>query len=162
MDQREQNTDSEQHQNRLYSLFIDEYGFHTSIHLWRGYFIGTATGMYLNVQGGIAHGWPAFLNGDLIGSFFGSTSSPTGSRMVSFANATLSTAGPNVLLVVQDNSGHDETSGALNVRGILNATLPGGNSSTLSSWKVTGTAGGSTNSLLDPVRTIYKEGGPHS
>ena len=82
--------------------------------------------------------------------------------MVSFANATLSTAGPNVLLVVQDNSGHDETSGALNVRGILNATLPGGNSSTLSSWKVTGTAGGSTNSLLDPVRTIYKEGGPHS
>jgi hypothetical protein len=140
-------------------LFIDEYGFHTGIHLWRGYFNGTATGVYLHVQGGIAHGWSAFLNGELIGSFFGSTSSPTGSQTLSLVNATLNNPGPNVLLVVQDNSGHDETSGALNVRGILNATLLGGNSSTFSSWKVAGTAGGSTNTLLDPVRTIYNEGG---
>ena len=140
-------------------LFIDEYGFHTGVHLWRGYFNGAATGVFLNVQGGIAHGWSAFLNGKLIGSFFGNTSSPTGSQTLSFANATLNTAGPNVLLVLQDNSGHDETSGAVNVRGILNATLLGGNFSTFSSWKVAGTAGGSTDTFLDPVRTIYNEGG---
>lgn len=29
-------------------------GFHTGIHLWRGYFTGAATGVFLNVQGGTA------------------------------------------------------------------------------------------------------------
>ena len=108
-------------------LFINEYGFHTGVHLWRGYFHGTTTGVFLSVQGGIAHGWSAFINGEPINSFFGSTSSPTGTQTLSFANATLNNAGPNVLLVMQDNSGRDEYSGALNVHGILNATLNGGN-----------------------------------
>ncbi|OCL15370.1 glycoside hydrolase family 35 protein [Glonium stellatum] len=140
-------------------LYIDEYGFHTGIHLWRGYFNGAATGVYLNVQGGIAHGWSAYLNGGLISSFFGSGSSATGNQTLSFANATLNPTGSNVLLVIQDNSGHDESaSGARNVRGILNATLIG-KSSTFSTWKVAGTAGGSSSTFLDPVRTIYNEGG---
>jgi beta-galactosidase len=54
--------------------------------------------------------------------------------------------------------GKDETSGAINPRGIFNATLMGrGN---FSSWKVTGKAGGEAN--IDPVRGTYSEGGLHA
>lgn len=138
-------------------LYVDEYGFHTGVQLWRGYFNGSATGVYLNIQGGSAFGWSAFLNGDFIGSYLGSTASEMGALTLSFENATVNEAGQNVLFIVQDNSGHDETSGALNVRGILNATLIG--STGFESWRLAGTAGGSTSTVLDPVRGVYNEGG---
>jgi hypothetical protein len=48
-------------------LFIDECDFRAGVHLWRGYFNGNATGVFLNVQGGITHGWPAFLNAHSLG-----------------------------------------------------------------------------------------------
>jgi beta-galactosidase len=35
-------------------LYADEYGFHNGVRLWRGYFNGTATGAFINVQGGSA------------------------------------------------------------------------------------------------------------
>ena len=53
--------------------------------------------------------------------------------------------------------GKDETSAALNPRGIVNATLIGGGNFT--SWKVAGNAGGENN--IDPVRGPYNEGGLH-
>jgi hypothetical protein len=60
--------------------------------------------------------------------------------------------------VIQDNMGHDQTTGALNPRGILNATLLGGNGdNAFVSWKVAGKAGGQSN--IDPVRGAYNEGG---
>lgn len=37
-------------------LYVDEYGFHQSVHLWRGYFTGDGTGVFLNLQGGTAFG----------------------------------------------------------------------------------------------------------
>ncbi|KAL4864778.1 galactose-binding domain-like protein [Aspergillus spectabilis] len=37
-------------------LYSDQCGFHTGVHLWRGYFNGSPDGVYLEVQGGIAHG----------------------------------------------------------------------------------------------------------
>ncbi|RDW70923.1 glycoside hydrolase family 35 protein [Aspergillus mulundensis] len=138
-------------------LYSNQYGFHNGVHLWRGYFNGTADVVYLEVQGGIAHGWTAWLNGKFIGSFLGDLSSSTGAKEFSFPNETVSDK-QNVLLVMQDITGHDQGSGSLNIRGIVNATLLNSESG-FSSWKVAGTAGGATGSFLDPVRTHYNEGG---
>jgi hypothetical protein len=54
--------------------------------------------------------------------------------------------------------GKDETTGVLNPRGILNATLLGGGKFT--SWKVAGNAGGEAN--IDPIRGPLAEGGLHA
>jgi hypothetical protein len=138
-------------------LHVDEYGFHNGVHLWRGYFTGKVSRVFLSVQGGTAFGWSAWLNGDFIGSFLGNATqfSEMGNLSLSFKNATVNT-GQNVLLVVQDNSGHDETTGALNPRGILNAILFEG--AQFTSWKVAGTAGGDSDPV-DPVRGHLAEGG---
>jgi len=103
----------------------------------------------------VCSGWSAFLNGDFIGSFLGSTELSAGNLTLSFSNATVNN-GQNVLFVIQDDNGHDETSGALNPRGILQASLLGGSSFT--AWKVAGTAGGDT-VQLDPIRGALAEGG---
>jgi hypothetical protein len=78
----------------------------------------------------------------------------TGNRSLSFDGATLRKK--NVLVIVQDNTGYDETPTYLNPRGILMAKLQGG--AEFSSWKVAGTAGGFT-TKLDPVRGPLNEGG---
>ena len=77
---------------------------------------------------------------------------------MSFANATLNSNSSNVLFVIQDHMGKDQTSGATNARGIYNATLIGGGNFT--SWKVAGKAGGGKN--IDPMRGTYNEGGLHA
>ncbi|CAO2651105.1 Nn.00g094020.m01.CDS01 [Neocucurbitaria sp. VM-36] len=136
-------------------LYVDEYGFHNSFHLFRGYFEGSATGVKLAVQGGLAFGWSAWLNGDLVGSFLGNTSVGTGNLTLSFANATIYQNSTNVLLVAQDNTGHDLRADAVKPRGILGAKLEGGN---FTSWKIAGEAGGES-VQLDPVRGPLSEGG---
>ncbi|KAG9079757.1 hypothetical protein FRC06_007502, partial [Ceratobasidium sp. 370] len=126
--------------------------------LWRGRFNGKASGVQLNVQGGTASGWSAWLNGDYIGSFPGDPTSVSGALNLTFANATV-TEKDNVLLVLQDHSGHDQRAAALYPRGILAATLVGTNA-TFSSWRVAGNAGGEKN--IDPVRGPIAEGGLHA
>lgn len=68
-----------------------------------------------------------------------------------------------LLAIVADTSGHDESSGATTVRGIQNVTLVGAtggpSSGSFSSWKMAGTAGGSTGIYLDPIRGTYNEAG---
>lgn len=76
---------------------------------------------------------------------------------MSFANVTIEDNGDNVILLIQDNTGHDEGSSALRPRGILNATLLGSNETI--QWKLAGTAGAPTNTTLDSVRGPYNEGG---
>lgn len=140
-------------------LYADEYGYHTGNILWRGYFSSsntTATGVFLSVIGGTASGWSAYLNGAFIGSWLGDTKTTKGELTLSFKNVTLK-SDSNVLFVIQDHMGHDQTSGATNPRGIFNATLLGGG--TFTEWKVAGNAGGEAN--LDKVRGTYNEGGLH-
>ncbi|KAK0727558.1 glycoside hydrolase superfamily [Lasiosphaeria miniovina] len=149
-------------------LYADEYGFHTGVRLWRGYFASTAasnvTGAFVSVQGGTAHAWSAFLNGQPVASFLGDASMPIGNMTISFPSGALHDGDEdgreNVLLVMHDDTGHDELKAALNPRGILNATLLGSDSGgarpQFGRWKVAGTAGGAA---LDPVRTLYNEGG---
>ncbi|KAF3761817.1 family 35 glycoside hydrolase [Cryphonectria parasitica EP155] len=144
-------------------LYVDEYHIHVGTHIYRATFPSASqTGVYLNITGGTAFGFSAWLNGVLVGSFLGSADLATGNATFSFANATLASAeagGENVLVVVMDNSGHDETTGAVTARGIYNATLLGGAAGpyAFTDWKIAGTAGGESN--LDPVRGPYNEGG---
>ncbi|CAI7599859.1 unnamed protein product [Penicillium glandicola] len=137
-------------------LYADEYGFHNGVRLWRGYFNGTATGAFINVLGGSAFGWSAWLNGEFLTSYLGDANIDQANLTLSFTNATLHTSTPNVLLIVHDDTGHDESSGALNPRGIMDANLLGSDSG-FTHWRLAGTAGGESD--LDPVRGVYNEDG---
>ncbi|XP_014560284.1 glycoside hydrolase family 35 protein [Bipolaris victoriae FI3] len=137
-------------------LYVDEYGFHNSFHLFRGYFDGSATGVQLSVQGGLAFGWSAWLNGEHIGSWLGNTTLGRANATLSFANATVHSNSTNVLLIAQDNTGHDLRGGATDPRGILRASLSG--PANFTTWKIAGEAGGES-TLLDPVRGPLAEGG---
>ncbi|KAI0121127.1 beta-galactosidase B [Xylariales sp. AK1849] len=141
-------------------LYVDDYQIHVGSHIYRATFSATSeppTGVFLNITGGTAFGYSAWLNGDFIGSWLGLSWIDRAAETFSFSNATLATDDDNVLIVVMDNSGHDEGSGALNPRGITNATLVGPGSYTFSEWKIAGTAG--REDLLDPVRGPLNEGG---
>lgn len=156
-------------------LFADQYGFHAGIRLWRGRFPragrnkSAPTGVFLHVQGGTAHGWSAFLNGHFLGSWLGRADAAAGSLALRFEEGMLldeSTdgGGDNILLVVHDDTGHDQKAGAANPRGVLNATLlgeGGGAGMEFREWRVAGTAGASVSGEagLDPLRTHYNEGG---
>jgi beta-galactosidase GanA len=137
-------------------LYIDDYGFHSGSHLWRGYFNGPAKGVSLSVQGGMAFGWSAWLNGAFVGSFLGGAMNSTGNLTLSFDNATVYANKSNVLLVLQDNNGHELRAEAITPRGILSAVLVGGGN--FSNWRVAGKAGGQ-NTVIDPVRGDLNEGG---
>jgi beta-galactosidase GanA len=142
-------------------LYIDDYGFHSGATIFRGIFTSSASSVFLSIQGGTAFGWSAWLNGGFIGSWYGNSTqfSQQGNLTLSFHNATVHTAGKeNILTILMDNAGHDETSGALNPRGIINATLIGHASPKFTSWKIAGTAGGDT-TMLDPLRGALNEGG---
>lgn len=139
-------------------LYGDEYGFHHGIKLWRGRFHGSASGIFITSQGGYSHGWSAFLNGHFVGSFMGSLEENSSSREIEFPLDTVFADGENILLIVQDNAGHDQLRASINPRGILNATLYD-NEDGFGSWKVAGTAGGAVGIEIDPVRTGYSQGG---
>lgn len=142
-------------------LFSSDYGYYTGAKIYRGYFDGTtATGANITASGGLAFGWNAWLNGKLVGGDPGNASLTTTSDYLDFSGATLYNKS-NVLTVVVDYHGHDETStayGVENPRGILGAVLHEGNGTlNFSEWKIQGNAGGSAN--IDPVRGPMNEGG---
>lgn len=137
-------------------LYVDDYGFHNSFHLFRGYFERPATAVNLAVQGGMAFGWSAWLNGDFLGSYLGNSSVGTANMTLSFENATVHSNRSNILLVAQDNTGHDLRAAAVQPRGILRASLEGGASFT--KWKIAGEVNGERQQL-DPVRGPLSEGG---
>jgi hypothetical protein len=144
-------------------LFSSDYGFYTGAKLYRGYFSGTAaSSLNITVQGGVAAGWNAWLNGKLIGYHPGNASLTATTALLSFKGVDLEQK-DNVLVVVTDYTGHDQTStgpaGAENPRGILGAQLLGSNGTklTIDKWKIQGNAGGSKN--IDPVRGPMNEGG---
>ncbi|PSN60780.1 hypothetical protein BS50DRAFT_578950 [Corynespora cassiicola Philippines] len=144
-------------------LFSSEYKFYTGAKIYRGRFSGTsASALNLTVQGGRAAGWSAWLNGQLIGFHGGNATESSTTSIVSFKNVTLNEQ-ENVITVVTDYNGHDQTStgpsGAQNPRGILGAQLLSQNNTKLSftEWKIQGNAGGENN--IDPVRGPMNEGG---
>ncbi|KAJ4357576.1 uncharacterized protein N0V89_002152 [Didymosphaeria variabile] len=139
-------------------LFSSDYKFYTGAKVYRGYFSGrNVTSANITVQGGVAAGWNAWLNGKFVGYHPGNVSLQSTTGTLSFKGVNL-TDKENVLTVVTDYTGHDQTStgpaGVENPRGLLGAQLQGG---TFSQWKIQGNAGGEKN--IDPVRGPMNEGG---
>ncbi|KAF2255109.1 glycoside hydrolase family 35 protein [Trematosphaeria pertusa] len=144
-------------------LFSSDYGYYVGAKIYRGYFSGrSATGLNITVQGGLAAGWNAWLNGKPIGYSPGNASLTSTTALLSFENVTLKDEG-NVLTVVTDYNGHDETStgpaGVENPRGILGVQLLSASNSSIKfdTWRIQGNAGGESN--IDPVRGPMNEGG---
>ncbi|TVY59690.1 putative beta-galactosidase C, partial [Lachnellula suecica] len=139
-------------------LFSSDYGYYTGAKLYRGTFDGNASAVNITCSGGLAFGWSAWLNGHLIGGNIGNASLTTTTALLTFPPVYLLPKS-NVVTVLVDYHGHDETStakGVENPRGILGASLSPP-TSTFTSWKIQGNAGGSSN--LDPVRGPMNEGG---
>lgn len=111
----------------------------------------------MTVQNGAAAGWAAWLNGRYVGGSAGDPDLAATWDMLEFNRSSLK-AHNNVLTIVTDYTGHDESNvnpyGAQNPRGILGATLAGGNFTT---WRIQGNAGAEKN--IDPVRGPMNEGG---
>ncbi|KAF2476740.1 uncharacterized protein BDR25DRAFT_375819 [Lindgomyces ingoldianus] len=144
-------------------LFSSDYAFYTGAKLYRAYFSNpSASSLNITVQGGLAAGWNAWLNGKLIGAHPGNASLTSTTAVLSFHDVSLKGSG-NVLTVVTDYTGHDQTStgpaGGENPRGILGATLLSSTSTALQfdKWKIQGNAGGEKN--IDPTRGPMNEGG---
>ncbi|EWZ32529.1 glycoside hydrolase superfamily [Fusarium oxysporum Fo47] len=144
-------------------LYVDEYKIHYGNHIYRATFPTTSsapTGVYLNLTGGMAFGYSVWLNSDYIGSYLGEATTGHAGQEFSFKNATLSKK-ENVLVVLMDNSGHDLRDGALDPRGITNATLigPAKGGYKFSEWKIAGHAGSIEGEVIDPIRGPLNEGG---
>ena len=145
-------------------LYSSDYGYYSGNKVYRGYFSGTtATSANVTAQNGLASGWSAWLNGAYVGGNTGNASLSATWALLDFSSATLYDE-DNVLTVVVDYTGHDETStgpsGAENPRGLLGAVLYMNNSNStqnFTQWKIQGNAGGDAN--IDPVRGPLNEGG---
>lgn len=138
-------------------LFSSDYKFYTGAKVYRGYFSGkNVTSANITAQGGVAAGWNAWLNGKFVGYHPGNVSLQSTTGTLSFKGVNLTDK--NVLTVVTDYTGHDQTStgpaGVENPRGLLGAQLQGGS---FSQWKIQGNAGGEKN--IDPIRGPMNEGG---
>ncbi|KAF3017177.1 hypothetical protein E8E14_011982 [Neopestalotiopsis sp. 37M] len=138
-------------------LYVDLYGPHHGFSLWHGTFNGSATGGVFEVQGGRGFAFSAYLNGQQVGSYAGDSEDASSSLTVSFEDAIVESDGENIILLVQDNTGHDESSRATTPRGILSASL--NDTSEDIQWKLAGTVGAPTNTTVDTVRGPYNEGG---
>jgi hypothetical protein len=142
-------------------LYSSDYDYYTGTKIYRGYFHGnTAVSTNITAQNGLASGWSAWLNGAFIGGHTGNATLTATSVVLKFANVSLEAT--NVLTIVVDYTGHDETStahGVENPRGLLGVTIEASDETELNftQWKIQGNAGGSAN--IDPVRGPMNEGG---
>lgn len=152
-------------------LFSSDYGYYVGAKLYRGYFDASSpyTSVNLTASGGLAFGWSAWLNGVHIGSHRGDPSLATTTLQLAFPPTIPLNKTANVLTVLVDYHGHDETStakGVENPRGLLGAVLlPGGTPAAtgFTTWKIQGNAGGADGAAhLDPVRGPMNEGGLHA
>ncbi|KAJ3972272.1 glycoside hydrolase family 35 protein [Lentinula raphanica] len=144
-----------------------DYGFCENIVLWRGHFNGTGaeTSANLSINGGVAFAASVWLNDIFLNTSFGNSTNDanvideTDQKFV-FPEGAVLVGADNVLTVVQDNMGLDETSGSdtdasKSPRGIRGYALNTGN---FTEWKVQGKVGGYTG-YLDKVRGVLNEGG---
>ncbi|KIK71458.1 glycoside hydrolase family 35 protein [Collybiopsis luxurians FD-317 M1] len=143
-----------------------DYGFCENIVLWRGHFIGTGaeTSVNLSINGGEAFAASVWLNDVFLTTSFGNSTNDENSiaetdQKIPFPAGALRTGQDNVITVVQDNMGLDESGSSTNdpksPRGIRGYHLNNGN---FTEWKVQGKVGGYTG-YLDKVRGVLNEGG---
>ncbi|KAF7345669.1 Glycoside hydrolase family 35 protein [Mycena venus] len=147
-------------------LYGCDYGFCENIVLWRGHFnsTGAQTSVNLSINGGEAFAASVWLNNVFLGTSFGNS---TNNRNIleetddkfTFPTNSVHT-GDNVITIVQDNMGLNETNGnnpdtSKSPRGVRGFKL---NSGSFGVWKVQGKVGGYTG-FLDKTRGVLNEGG---
>ncbi|KAJ7058089.1 glycoside hydrolase family 35 protein [Mycena amicta] len=146
-------------------LYGCDYGFCENIVLWRGHFTNTGqTSVNLSVNGGEAFAASVWLNNVFLNTSFGNS---TNNRNIleetddkfTFPAGALA-AGDNVITIVQDNMGLNETNGgnpdsSKSPRGVRGFKL---NTGSFGAWKVQGKVGG-YNGFLDKTRGVFNEGG---
>ncbi|KAK0200111.1 glycoside hydrolase family 35 protein [Desarmillaria ectypa] len=151
-------------------LYGCDYGFCENIVLWRGHFNGTGTEQSLNlsINGGEAFAGSVWLNNIFLRTSYGNSTNnrhileetddvflfPEGSVL----------PGDNVITVVQDNMGLNETSGSTCLSNPNSSKSPRGirgfqlNSGKFTQWRVQGKIGGYTD-FPDKTRGVFNEGG---
>jgi hypothetical protein len=145
-------------------LYGCDYGFCENIVLWRGHFnLTSQTSVNLSINGGEAFAASVWLNEVFLGTAFGNSTNnahileETDQKFI-FPPAAVH-AGDNVITIVQDNMGLNETGGnpdtSKSPRGVRGFKLDTG---LFGPWKVQGKVGGYTG-FLDKTRGIFNEGG---
>ncbi|PBK88407.1 glycoside hydrolase family 35 protein [Armillaria gallica] len=146
-------------------LYGCDYGFCENIVLWRGHFNGTGTEQSLNlsINGGEAFAASVWLNSVFLNTSYGNSTNnrnileETDDVFLFPEGAVL--PGDNVITVVQDNMGLNETASnpdfSKGPRGIRGFQL---NSGKFTQWRVQGKIGGYTN-FPDKARGVFNEGG---
>ncbi|TFK72820.1 glycoside hydrolase family 35 protein [Pluteus cervinus] len=148
-------------------LYGCDYGFCENVVLWRGHFnaAGTEKSVNLSINGGEAFAASVWLNDVFLGTSFGNS---TNNRNIleetddqfAFPTGALRVGHDNIITVVQDNMGLNETEGddtnsSKGPRGVRGFKLDTGS---FGDWKVQGKVGGYTG-YLDKTRGIFNEGG---
>ncbi|KAJ6552812.1 glycoside hydrolase family 35 protein [Mycena capillaripes] len=146
-------------------LYGCDYGFCENIVLWRGHFnsTGTQTSVNLSINGGEAFAASVWLNNVFLNTSFGNSTNnrnileETDDKFM-FPPGALR-AGDNVITIVQDNMGLNETNAtpdsSKSPRGVRGFKLDSGS---FGEWKVQGKVGGYTG-FLDKTRGVFNEGG---
>ncbi|KAK9368459.1 glycoside hydrolase superfamily [Lipomyces kononenkoae] len=150
-------------------LYPGEYGFHVGNVIYRGRFSGeNAKGVKIQVWGGAAFGFTAWLNGVYLMSYRGSPHEAWNQQEVTFPDALVSKDETNFLVILADRMGYEEDNGVterdphstLYPRGIRLVQLiphnPDSNCE-FSQWTLQGNAGGEN--ADDLLRAPYNEGG---
>ncbi|KIK65261.1 glycoside hydrolase family 35 protein [Collybiopsis luxurians FD-317 M1] len=147
-------------------LYGCDYGFCENIVIWRGHFnaTGSEQSVNLSINGGTAFAASVWLNDVFLNTSYGNSSDgfnileETDDKFI-FPEGALLPSKDNVITVVQDNMGLNETVLTLNdpksPRGVRGFKLDSGN---FSEWKVQGKIGGYTG-YPDKVRGVLNEGG---
>ncbi|KAJ7133272.1 glycoside hydrolase family 35 protein, partial [Mycena epipterygia] len=147
-------------------LYGCDYGFCENVVLWRGHFnaSGAEKSVNLSINGGEAFAASVWLNDVFLNTSYGNSTNnmniieETDDKFI-FPEGALR-VGDNVITIVQDNMGLNETDGdnadtSKNPRGVRGFALEGGN---FSDWKVQGKVGGYT-AFPDKTRGVFNEGG---
>ncbi|KAJ8507040.1 hypothetical protein ONZ45_g10555 [Pleurotus djamor] len=148
-------------------LYGCDYGFCENVVLWRGHFKGTGNekSVNLSINGGEAFAASVWLNNEFLGTSFGNSTNnrnileETDDQFI-FPSGAIRPGSDNVITVVQDNMGLNETQGSntnssKGPRGIRGFQL---NPGSFGDWRVQGKVGGYTN-FPDKVRGVFNEGG---
>ncbi|KAI5120764.1 hypothetical protein M0805_004727 [Coniferiporia weirii] len=148
-------------------LYGCDYKFCENIVLWRGHFnaSGEEKSVNLSINGGEAFAASVWLNDVFLNTSFGNSTNDKHileetDEVFTFPDGAVLAGQDNVITIVQDNMGLNETDGSnpntsKSPRGVRGFKLNTGN---FSEWKVQGKLGGYTD-FPDKVRGVFNEGG---
>ncbi|KAH8833226.1 glycoside hydrolase family 35 protein [Flagelloscypha sp. PMI_526] len=142
-------------------LYSQQYEFYGGNIVFRGHFnaSGQETGVTLDVFGGFAFGYTAWLNSVFLGSNQGNATVSETTDTWTIPNGTLKVGEDNVLVVLMDHMGMSQTNsnGGKEPRGVRGYSFVGANT-TFTQWRLQGNQGGARNAP-DTFRGYLNEGG---